>query len=135
MQLSIAYAHGEGKNKGDASDTPIDSVAPLKAVIGANYEAPEGSWGSAVNWTLVAGKDSSDIADETDATTAGFGILDINGYYNVNTQLTIRGGIYNLTNKEYALWEDIRGRSESTSYLDRYTQPGRNFTVSATYQF
>ncbi|MGH1371788.1 MAG: TonB-dependent hemoglobin/transferrin/lactoferrin family receptor [Cellvibrionaceae bacterium] len=135
LQLSIAYADGEGKNKGDASDTPIDSVAPLKAVIGANYDAPEGSWGSAVNWTLVAGKDSSDIADETNATTAGFGILDINGYYNVNKQLTIRGGIYNLTNKEYALWEDIRGRSESTSYLDRYTQPGRNFTVSATYQF
>lgn len=135
LQLSLAYADGEGKNDGDASDTPIDSVAPLKAVIGANYDAPEGTWGSAINWTLVASKDSSDIADETDATTAGFGILDINGYYNVNDKLTIRGGIYNLTNKEYSLWEDIRGRSESTTYLDRYTQPGRNFSVSATYEF
>ncbi len=135
LQVSLAYADGEGRNKGEDSDTPIDSVAPLKAVIGANYDAPEGNWGSAVNWTLVASKDSKDIADETDASTAGFGIVDINGYYNVNNKLTIRGGIYNLTNKEYSLWEDIRGRSQTTTYLDRYTQPGRNFTVSATYEF
>ncbi len=135
LQLSIAYADGEGKNDGESGDTPIDSVAPLKAVIGANYDAPDGQWGSSMNWTLVSEKETSDVADETDATTAGFGILDLSGYYNVNDKLTIRGGVYNLTDKEYSLWEDIRGKPASNTYLDRYTQPGRNFSISATYSF
>lgn len=135
LQLSIAYADGEGKNDGESGDTPIDSVAPLKAVIGANYDAPDGQWGSSMNWTLVSEKETSDVADETDATTAGFGILDLSGYYNVNDKLSIRGGVYNLTDKEYSLWEDIRGKSASNTYLDRYTQPGRNFSISATYSF
>ncbi len=131
LQASIAYADGEN----DSTDAPLDSIAPLKAVFGLSYDAPSNTWGSTLNWTLVAAKEQSDLADEDDVTTAGYGALDLTVYYNLNDKLAIQGGIFNLTNKKYTDWEDVRGLSASTSYLDRYTQPGRNFSVSATYSF
>jgi hemoglobin/transferrin/lactoferrin receptor protein len=134
INMSIAYADGEGKNEGESNE-PIDSIAPLKGVFGLNYDSPANTWGSSVNWTLTGEKDRSDISDDDDAATHGFGIIDLTAYYNVTDKLSLKGGIYNLTDKEYTLWEDLRGQDNDEIYLDRFTQPGRNLSVSATYTF
>ncbi len=33
-------------------------------------------------------------------------------------------GIYNLTDKKYSRWADVRGLSRTTQIADAYTQPG-----------
>ncbi|BFM15913.1 TonB-dependent hemoglobin/transferrin/lactoferrin family receptor [Maricurvus nonylphenolicus] len=141
LNISIAYADGEGKSEGESNE-PIDSISPLKGVFGLNYDSPDNSWGSTLNWTLASEKESSDVTElessgviYEQATTSGYGILDLTAYYNVNENLSIKGGIYNLTDKEYTLWEDLRGERADRTYLDRFSQPGRNFSVSATYTF
>jgi hemoglobin/transferrin/lactoferrin receptor protein len=131
FQGSIAYAEGDN----DTDDTPLDSIAPLKAVFGLSYDAPSEVWGSTLHWTLVKAKDKSDISDDTNFTTSGYGILDMTAYYNPVKSLTIRGGVFNITDKEYTIYEDVRELSASNTNLDLYTQPGRNFSVSATYNF
>lgn len=130
LQASIAYADGEN----DTNDEPLNSISPLKGVFGLSYDAPSNTWGSTLNWTLVDKKDSSDIADETGAATHGYGIVDLSLYYNIGEHLSLRGGLYNLTDKKYSQWEDVRGLTDTTN-LDTYTQPGRNLSLSATYAF
>jgi len=131
LQAAIAYAEGEN----ETDNTPIDSIAPLKAVFGLSYDAPSERWGSTLNWTLVSKKDKSDLSDETNFTTSGYGILDLTAYYSPAKSLTLRGGIFNLTDKEYIVYEDVRGLSATTNEQGLYTQPGRNFTMSASYNF
>jgi hemoglobin/transferrin/lactoferrin receptor protein len=131
FQGAIAYAEGDN----DTDDTPLDSIAPLKAVFGLSYDAPSEVWGSTLHWTLVKAKDNSDISDDTNFTTSGYGILDMTAYYNPVKSLTIRGGVFNITDKEYTIYEDVRELSANNTDLDLYTQPGRNFSVSATYNF
>lgn len=135
LRVAIAYAEGEGKDEGDTEKTPLETIAPLKGVIGLNYDSPNNSWGGSLDWTLVDDKETKDLVDETDFAPHGYGLVDLSAYYNVTDSLILRATINNLTDKKYWLYEDIRGLSDSTSYLDRYTQPGRNFNVSATYNF
>ncbi|GAA4648064.1 TonB-dependent hemoglobin/transferrin/lactoferrin family receptor [Kistimonas scapharcae] len=137
IKASIAYAKGEGKQDGEKTE-PLNSVSPLKAVIGLAYDAPSETWGSEVTWTLSKGKNSDDISDNDDRSAyspSGYGIVDLTAYYKPAKDLTFRAGLFNLTDKEYSLWEDVRDRDADYAGLGRFTQPGRNFAVSAKWEF
>ena len=49
--------------------------------------------------------------------------------------LTLRGGIFNILDKKYSWWSDVRGLASSSTITDAYTQPGRNASVSLSYRF
>jgi hemoglobin/transferrin/lactoferrin receptor protein len=44
-------------------------------------------------------------------------------------------GLYNLTNRTYWLWSDVRGLDAATPVADAYTQPGRHLNVSLVFDF
>ncbi len=131
LRTSIAWADGENKE----DNKPLDSVAPLKGVIGLAYDDPAEIWGSEAILTLVQEKKKSDISDSNDFASPGYGIVDLTAYYKPVEDLTLRAGLFNLTDKKYWVWEDVRGRTSDYAGLDRYTQPGRNVSVSAKWVF
>ncbi|WP_196221295.1 TonB-dependent hemoglobin/transferrin/lactoferrin family receptor [Sansalvadorimonas verongulae] len=137
LKGSLSYAKG----KDTANNKPLNSVAPLKAVIGLGYDAPSETWGGDVALTLVKGKSKSDIDEsglrqgKKQFTPAGYGVVDMTTYYKPVEDLTLRAGLFNVTDKKYTLWDDVRGMTTDQQGLDRYTQPGRNVSVSATYVF
>jgi hemoglobin/transferrin/lactoferrin receptor protein len=49
--------------------------------------------------------------------------------------LTLRAGVFNLTGEKYAEWGDVRCLASTAPGRDAYTQPGRNVSVSLTYDF
>ncbi len=59
-------------------------------------------------------------------------VVDLTAYYIPMKDLTLRAGIFNLTDEEYYNWSDVRGRQEEDKF---YTQAGRNFGLSAKYDF
>jgi hemoglobin/transferrin/lactoferrin receptor protein len=135
LSVALAYAQGEGNEKGDPTDRPINTIAPLKAVIGLNYDASSNLWGGSLVCTLVEQKKPEDIFDETDFSSPGYGLLDLTAYYQPVEPLVLRVGVYNLTDKEYWQWGDVNGLDNETDYLDRFTQPGRNASLSVKYSF
>ncbi len=139
-QGSVAYAYGRNEDTGE----PINSVNPLKGVFGLGYD--QDNYGALVSWTLVKKQDRVDkntfFSPDGDTTkapfkTPGFGILDLTGFYKVTNDVTINGGVYNLTDKKYWNWDDVRsfdsiGEAGVTApaNIDRLTQPGRNFAIN-----
>ncbi|WP_322980382.1 TonB-dependent receptor [Pseudomonas sp. C11] len=137
-QGSIAYARG----RDDDTGAPLNSVNPLTGVFGLGYDQP--NYGGLLSWTLVKRKTRIDdsnfnIPDGTTSqfATPGFGILDLTGYYKLSEDLTLNAGLYNLTDKQYWLWDDVRGYDSvgeasvtSPANLERLTQPGRNFAIN-----
>ena len=137
---AIAYAHG----RNDETGQPLNSVNPLKGVFGLGYD--QDNYGALVSWTLVKKQNRVDSATFFTPTgikangpfkTPGFGIVDLTGFYKVTNDLTVNGGLYNLTDKKYWNWDDVRsydgvGEAGVTSpaSLDRLTQPGRNFAIN-----
>ena len=144
FNTSIAWSQGRGTIEGRDNE-PLNSVAPLKGVMALGYDSPTDLWGSEVTWTLVAGKKRSDISNsDSDSSmddreggqyaTAGYGLLDLTAYYRPHQDVTINAGLFNITDKKYWLWDDVRGLSEDYEGLGRMTQPGRNVSVSVKWE-
>ncbi|MCG6573410.1 TonB-dependent receptor [Pseudomonas sp. AF32] len=137
-QGSVAYAYGRNDDTGQ----PINSVNPLTGVFGLGYDQDD--YGTLLSWTLVRKKNRVDDSNfnspdgiNSQFKTPGFGILDLTGFYKVTHDVTLSGGLYNLTDKKYWLWDDVRGYDSvgeasvlNPANLDRLTAPGRNFAVN-----
>ncbi|WP_252178093.1 TonB-dependent hemoglobin/transferrin/lactoferrin family receptor [Endozoicomonas sp. 4G] len=149
FKTAVAWSEGQGtfsNDKGELfKDDPLNSIAPLTAVIGLAYDAPSDNWGGELMWTLVAAKDKNDISnsdiasDESEAggeqfATPGYGIVDMTAYYKPIKDVTLTAGMFNITDKKYWKWDDVRGLPTTYEGLNRYTQPGRNFAVSVKWE-
>jgi len=137
-QGSVAYLHGRNDDTGE----PLNSINPLTGVFGLGYD--QAQFGTLLSWTLVKKQDRVDDSNfnspdgvSSQFKTPGFGIVDLSGYYKVTQDVTVSGGLYNLTDKKYWLWDDVRGYDSvgeaavlNPANLDRLTAPGRNFAVN-----
>ena len=139
LTLHGAVALAEGTN--EVTGKPLESIAPLTGVLGLSYDHPSRRYGGALNLTLVAAKDQRDIDNEDRFEAPGYGVVDLTTYYSPVPDLTLRAGLFNIADKKYWHWEDIRGLSKTgrsplpESGLSRYAQPGRNVSISAKYVF
>lgn len=137
-QGSVSYLHG----RNDDSGQPLNSINPLTGVFGLGYD--QDTYGGLLSWTLVKRKTRVDSTSfntpdgtSTQFKTPGYGVLDLAGFYKVTDDLTLNAGLYNLTDKKYWQWDDVRGYDNvgeasvtQPANLDRLTQPGRNFAVN-----
>ncbi|WP_416772050.1 TonB-dependent receptor [Pseudomonas sp. RHF3.3-3] len=139
-QGSVSYAYGRNDDSGE----PINSVNPLTGVFGLGYD--QDKYGALLSWTLVKRKDRVDdstfnapdgLTSSKQFKTPGYGVFDLTGFYKVTDDVTVNAGLYNLTDKKYWNWDDVRGYDGvgeagvlSPANLDRLTAPGRNFSVN-----
>lgn len=137
-QGSVAYLYGRNDDSGE----PLNSVNPLTGVWGVGYD--QDNYGALLNWTVAKRKNRVDSTSfntpdgtSTQFKTPGFGVLDLAGFYKVTDDVTINAGVYNLTDKKYWQWDDVRGYDSvgeasvtQPANLDRLTQPGRNVAIN-----
>ena len=66
-------------------------------------------------------------------------VFDLTMGYKISKNFSINAGVFNIFNKEYSTWENLRqlrynGNQSYVNFdgtgLERYTAPGRNFSVS-----
>ncbi len=119
LRASVAWARGEDQDSGE----PLNTIEPLTAVLGLGYDAPGGRWGTELLWTLVGGKDVSDIdAGMPRMPTAGYGILDLLGHLRFTDRVRLHLGLFNLTDRTYLRWADTTAIGQDAPA--RFTQPG-----------
>lgn len=147
-RLAASYSEGRKQN-GD----PLESIVPPSAVLGVRY-APSPVWNVTAAVTHALAKDADDAyttaANGTVSTPAwldkadGYTVLDLFGSWNISDQWRLSAGIYNLTNREYYLWQRVRGvyQGSNTLYgyvndegIGRYSEPGRNVRATIAYSW
>lgn len=152
--LALGYAAGKSKSRypGD-SYRALDSVPPLKAVAGIGWDGPEKRYGLALTGTFVQGKRAQATRRESYANTgaplggagerymriSGYGVLDGSGYWQAAKQVTLRAGVYNLTDRKYRDYLSSRNITESTRQ-DAWQRalavmPGRTWQMGVTVEF
>jgi hemoglobin/transferrin/lactoferrin receptor protein len=132
-RLAVSYAKGTSTGANGVK-SPLATIDPVKLVGGIGYDAPDRRFGGQLIATYSARKPSS-AAASTAYRPDGFTILDATAYVRVADMLTVRAGIFNIFDKKYAWWSDVRGLADSSTVKDAYTQPGRNASVSLTAKF
>lgn len=132
--VAISYAHGNSINAGVRQ--PLDSIDPVKIVTGLGYRDASDLWGGRITLTHSDGKQANRVSSTL--CTGGcfrpgsFNIVDATAFWNINENFTARAGVFNLFDKKYWWWGDVRGLSSSSTVTDAYSQPGRNFGLSLT---
>lgn len=156
LSATFALGYSEGKSKSSYSGdsyVDLDSVAPVKAIVGVAWDDPAKRYGAAVTATFVKGKRATDTNREsysnsgtalTDSTTEymrvpGYGMVDMTAYWQVAKNVKINGGIYNLTDRKYWDYLNSRNQLEATSQ-DAYEKalavmPGRTFQLGVNIDF
>lgn len=150
-RLAWSYSEAEKKN-GD----PLPSIVPATGVLGLRYESPAQRWSLTGNVTHADAKKMEDAqltntapgdfftSIEPDYLSDAYTVLDLFGEINITKDLRLNAGIYNVFDERYYLWPRVRFVNEGTTTLygyvtgdgiGRYSEPGRNFRVSLSWQF
>lgn len=156
LRATLAYGYAEGQAKsrymGDAY-RDLDSVAPMKAIVGLGWDDPAKRYGTALTATFVKGKRATATSRETYQNSGepiatasssymrvpGYGVVDLSAWWQVAKQVKVNGGIYNLTNRKY--WDYLSSRTQETRTLqDSYdnalsVMPGRSWQLGVNIDF
>ncbi len=162
---SLGYTKGKTSN-----GLSLLSIQPMKVVTGLDYEDPQKRFGLYARATYTAGKKPKDTLHRNlfdpvrDANgrpievngqevykitprkyvTKGATVFDIYGWYSPKKNVTVRAGVYNLTNKRYKHWDSVRGITPYSGVnvvdrqglgLERFYAPGRNYNVTLEVKF
>ncbi|MEM6475053.1 MAG: TonB-dependent hemoglobin/transferrin/lactoferrin family receptor [Pseudomonadota bacterium] len=138
--FAFAYADGDVIDIATDASRPLETIDPFNLVAGLGYRDPGGVFGA----DLIVTHNSQKEADEVDDATLCGGtcvrpesstILDITAFVNVGENIKLRAGLFNVFDESYAFWSDVRGLSTTGDPFAAFTRPGRNVSVSASFQF
>jgi len=129
--LSGTYAKHRGHRKEDGEKVNLDTIDPAKLVAGLHFD--NGRYGSELIMTHVEAKTRNSRADGFNP--GRYTTFDLLGNYQLSRNASLQAGIFNLTDESYTHWADVRSLDADSQVVDAFTQPGRNFKVSFTYQF
>lgn len=140
MLVSGSYTEGLNLETQSSHDDAVRAISPMKGVIGLRYDRPSGDWGTEIIMTLVGSKQANTAPVDAPYLTDGYGVIDFNGYYNVDKHVTFNAGIFNVLDKKYIDWEDVNTRASdphatlgpfaNADIWDRYSRPGRNLGIT-----
>jgi hemoglobin/transferrin/lactoferrin receptor protein len=124
LALRGAFSWGEGEDRN--ADVPLNTVDPARAVIGLQYR-PEGArWGAELVTTAVERKRRIDQTAGPLFAPPGYVTVDLLADLRLSDRASANVGVFNLTDRKYWEWADVRGRPANDPTLDFYTQPGRS---------
>lgn len=133
LETGFAYMKGDSTIRGRKQ--PLDSIQPLKVLLGLRYD--EATWGVRTDWVWNAAKNPSQIATSLPAqfATPSYGTLDLGLYWKPAPNFTLNANINNVFDTQYWRWSDVSGLAANSPIKDAYTAPGRNIQVSIRYDF
>ncbi len=135
VTLDGAMAWAKGTTERDGVEAPLESIDPLKFVLGAGWDDSRQRFGGRVIATFVGQKEASQTSFMP---TDGYTVLDLTAYAAIGEHFTLRAGLFNLLDAKYTEWSDQRGLADTVAnrlVKDAWTQPGRNLSVSLTARF
>lgn len=135
LSAIVAASFANGNQETDGAKGKLTSVDPVKVVGGLNYAAPSGAWGGSATVTWSDNKTRAGCGGGNCWQGEEFAILDLTTFWNVTEKATLRTGVFNVFDQKYAWWSDIRGLSRTSTTLDAFTQPGRNFGASLNVRY
>ena len=129
-RTNAAYGYTKGTDKN--TNKPVDTISPQQFVLGVRYDrSTVGVQLSASHWAGKKAKDAAAGAWLSPSAT----VVDLSAQWRIRPGTRLNVGVYNLTDKKYWRWADVRGLTGTTQIADAYSQPGRNVRVSLVQDF
>ena len=148
LSAKFALSVSSGEDDTGASMAEVD---PKELIIGLDWISSDKKWGIQGLLNLVdkskdglkgvptvgIGQECGTPGNECTAraSTSGYGLMDIFGFYNHNDNFQIRLSIENLSDKKYTRWASVAELPENDEELDLFGESGRSINASFRYKF
>jgi len=132
-RLNAGTALSRGYSEVGGARTPLDSIEPLRSVLGVRYEAP--TWELRASALHAQQKASTRVSSASYFKTPAYTVFDVGASWKPLPNVSLNANLNNLFNETYWRWSDVRGLADSSTVKDAYTAPGRNVQVSMRYDF
>ena len=125
----------------NGSVAPLDTIEPLRTVLGVAYNAGESlAFSATALHSQAKGADRiNPIRTNTGTTPAyaspSYTVLDLGAFWKPLPNLALHANLNNVFDTKYWRWSDVRGLADNSTVKDAYTAPGRSLQVSARYDF
>lgn len=126
--LAGYWADGENRRTGEE----LDDVGPLSAVIHIDWASDSGRWDARLSGTFTRGKSRDDDGAQAFFSVPGHGVVDLTTAWHGTDRLTIRAGLFNLGDKTWWRWGDVRRLPAGDPLVPALSAPGRSARISFT---
>jgi len=138
LQWTLAGAYSRGHSEKDGIKTPLESIDPLRVATGLQWNPGGKPFGGQIEATFAKRKEASRVGTTCTGgcfIPGGYAVVDVIGWWRpVSDKLTVRAGLFNVFDRRYAAWSDVRGLSQTSTVKDAYFNPGRTFSASVMLQ-
>lgn len=126
---SFAYVYGRDKTSGSY----LNTTPPTKGILGIGYSQP--GYGADLTTTIAGPRRRVETPTSDINKAPPYALIDLSAWYRPAflPGVKVQAGVFNLLNKVYYDALDIP--DSTTLQKSYYTQPGRNFKVTASFAF
>ncbi len=108
----------------------MNSISPAKAVNNIQWNSDNNKWNVNLYSTFVAKQDRVATERHDLFQPAGYSVYDLFIDYKLAKKQKLRFGLFNLTNKKYWDWQQVRNFEENDAVLQALSKPSRNLSFS-----
>lgn len=131
--LSGAAYWSRGENQ--EIDQALNSISPPQMVLGVLWTSGDDRWDVNLVGTFTHKQDRIDETAGPRFQTPSWTTLDLTAGWRISGHFSLRAGIYNLADERYWRWSDVSLFAPNDPMLELLTRPGRNYSVSARFEF
>lgn len=123
LQAAVSHARGDDTGR----DVPLNTIEPTRLVAGAFYD--RNGFSAALHATHARAKERIDTRAGALFAPPAYTVVDLTASWQLHPRVRVSAGVFNLFDRKYWLWSDVRDVLNPAATIDRYTQPGRNASV------
>ncbi len=114
----------------EITNQPLNSISPAKFVHNLEWTGDDGHWSVNLYSSFVKKVSRVDETNNDYFKPSGYAVFDLFYNYNFSDKHHIQVGLFNLTNKKYWNWQQVKNFSTNETIIDSLSQPSRTLSVS-----
>lgn len=123
---SLAWTRGENNR----TDQPLNHISPAKATGQLQWQSADDRWQAHLYGIFSQAQKRVDDEDDELFRTPGYATFDLTVGYQLTQNSHLNAGVFNLADKKYWLWQQVKNFDNSDSIIEAMTQASRHFKVS-----
>jgi hemoglobin/transferrin/lactoferrin receptor protein len=123
---SLAWTRGEN----DLTGQPLNQISPPKASGNVQWQSASKKWTAGLYGIFSRSHDRVDDSDDEFFKTPGFATFDVTLGYQITANSQLNFGVFNLTDKKYWLWQQVRNFEANDAIIEAMTQGSRHAKIA-----
>jgi hemoglobin/transferrin/lactoferrin receptor protein len=124
--LAAYWADGEDRRTG----ADLDDVGPATGVLYLDWASATGRWDVRLSSLFARGRTPAEVNGQEYFRVPGHGIVDLTTAWRPTERLTLRAGLFNVGDKTWWRWGEVRRLPAGDPLIPARSAPGRSVSVS-----